>query len=99
MKHSMTCFAAIAIVAMVVEGEYPGVKSQSALFTDPIGHAGPHVQALAAYCNFAAIYRASPEGLKVQFRGVDDAQHAILQKLAWETVSKNSHSGAAPIQK
>jgi alkaline phosphatase D len=91
--------AVVKLRAMVVDGKYPGVKSQSELFTDSIGHAGPHVQALAAYCNFAAIYRVSPEGLTVRFPGVDDAQHDILQKLAWETVSKYGHSGVASVDK
>ncbi len=85
--------AVVKLRGLVVDGQFPGIAKQSELFTDPIGHAGGHVQALVAYCNFAAIYRISPEGLKVQAAGVDDAQHAILQKLAWETVSKYSHSG------
>ena len=85
--------AVVKLRGLVVDGKFPGIAKQSELFTDPIGHAGGHVQALVAYCNFAAIYRINPEGLKVQAAGVDDAQHAILQKLAWETVSKYSHSG------
>ena len=91
--------AVVKLRAMVVEGKYPGVKSQSALFRDSIGHAGPHVQALAAYCNFAAIYRVSPKGLKVRIRGIEDAQNALLQKLAWDTVSNYSHSGVASKQR
>ncbi|MCO6456314.1 MAG: hypothetical protein J5I93_13530 [Pirellulaceae bacterium] len=87
--------AVVRLRKLVVEGKFPGVARQSELFTDPIGHAGPHVQWLAAYCNFAAIYRSSPVGLKVDFRGVNEAQHAILQELAWDTVSKYPHSGVA----
>lgn len=89
--------AVVKLRALVVAGKFPDVDSQAALFTDAIGHAGPHVQALAAYCNFAAIYRASPEGLKVRFDGVDDAQDAILRKLAWETVSGYHHAGVADV--
>ena len=85
--------AVVKLRGMIVDGKFPGVTTQSKLFRDPIGHAQGHVMALAAYCNFAAIYRVSPEGLKLDERGVDDAQHAILQKLAWETVSKYPHSG------
>ena len=48
---------------------------------------------LAAYCNFTAIYHRSPEGLKLTEPGVDDAQHAILQRIAWETVSTYSYAG------
>lgn len=81
---------------LVVAEKYPGIKKQSELFRDAIGHGLGHVQALAAYCNFAAIYRRSPEGLKLQEPGVDDAQHAILQSLAWETVSKYPYSGVKP---
>lgn len=87
--------AVVKLRALVVAGEYPGVKTQSELFTDPIGHAGPHVQALAAYCNYAAIYRSSPVGLNAPSRGIDERQRAILQKLAWETVAKYPHAGIA----
>lgn len=88
--------AVVKLRAMVVDGKFPGVSTQSELFTDPIGHAGPHVQMLAAYCNFAAIYRTSPVGLQLTSSGIDNAQHAILQQLAWDTVSKYSHSGITP---
>jgi hypothetical protein len=79
----------------IVAGEFPGIAKQSELFRDPIGHGLGHVQVLATYCNFAAIYRRSPEGLTIQESGVDDSQHAILQQIAWETVSSYSHSGVA----
>ena len=72
-------------------------------------HAGNQIAVLAMYCAHAAIHRKSPEGLKLSspdgfFGGpradkgkvpVDDAQHAILQKLAWETVSKYPYAGIA----
>ena len=87
--------AVVKLRGMIVAGTYPGVTKQSELFTDPIGHGGPHIQSLAAYCNYAAIYRVSPEGLKTPPQGLDDAQQAILQKLAWETVSNYPHAGIA----
>ncbi|NQV24312.1 MAG: hypothetical protein HQ518_08070 [Rhodopirellula sp.] len=87
--------AVVKLRAMIVAGEYPGVTQQSKLFRDAIGHGQGHVMALAAYCNFAAIYRISPVGLKLNERGVDDAHHAILQKLAWETVSMYPYAGIA----
>ena len=90
--------AVVKLRGLVVDGKFPGITKQSELFTDPIGHAGPHVQVLASYCNFAAIYRISPEGLKAQGGGVTDEQHALLQKLAWETVSKYAHSGVTVAQ-
>lgn len=85
--------AVVKLRALVVEGKFPGVTKQSELFTDPIGHCHAHVQALASYCNYAAIYRVSPVGLKVTRTGLTDEQHAILQKLAWETVSAYPYSG------
>ena len=90
--------AVVKLRGMIVDGNFPGVTTQSKLFRDPIGHGQGHVMALTAYCNFVAIYRVSPEGLKLDERGVDDAQHAILQKLAWETVSKYPHAGTIDSQ-
>lgn len=85
--------AVVRLRSQVVEGTFPNVESQSELFTDPIGHAGPQVQALAAYCNFATIYRVSPEGLQPPPKGVTAEQDLILQKLAWDIVSKYPWAG------
>ncbi len=52
-----------------------------------------HIVDSSNYCNFAAIYRRTPEGMKLTEPGVDDAQHAILQRIAWETVSNYRYSG------
>lgn len=90
--------AVVKLRGMIIGGTYPGVTKQSELFRDPIGHGGPHIQALAAYCNYAAIYRTSPEGLHAPPQGLDAAQEAILQKLAWDTVSKYRYSGVASNQ-
>jgi hypothetical protein len=80
----------------VKAGEFAGVTKQADLFRDPIGHGLGHVQALAAYCNFAAIYGRSPVGLKLNEPGVTDAQDAILQRIAWDVVSNYDHSGVKP---
>lgn len=88
--------AVVKLRAMVVAGTYPGVTKQSELFRDPIGHGGPHIQALAAYCNYAAIYHTSPKGLRTPPQGLDDPQETILQKLAWDTVSTYPHAGIEP---
>jgi len=88
--------ATLKLRAMVMEGNYPGVTKQSELWSDAMPHPGAHVCALSGYCHFAAIYRMSPIGLKIQrFGGISDEQHAILQKIAWETVSKYPHAGIA----
>jgi hypothetical protein len=85
--------AVIKLRERIVRGEFPGVTTQAELFRDPIGHGLGPVQALAAYCNFAVIYRRSPEGLSLVEPGVDEAQHRILQHIAWETVSKYPYAG------
>ena len=87
--------AMVKLRSLIVDGKYPGVAKQSELFTDPIGHGGGHVQALASYCNFVAIYRHNPLGLKMDVAGVSDEQLAILQKIAWETVSEYPYAGIA----
>ena len=89
--------AVVRLRAMVVAGEFPGVKHQSELFRDPIGHVGPIAQALAAYCNFVAIYRMDPQGLNPDFKNVTDDQNAILQQIAWETVSAYPWAGAIAV--
>jgi hypothetical protein len=85
--------AVVKLRELIVNGEYPGIRTQSELFRDPIGHGGAHIQALAAYCNFVAIYGFNPEGLPVPAAGLDDAQRGILEKLAWETVSNYAYAG------
>jgi hypothetical protein len=88
--------AVVKLRSLIVDEKFPGITKQSQLFRDPIGHGNGHVMALAAYCNFAAIYRTSPEGLKLNIeRSVNDEQNAILQKIAWETVSKYPYAGIA----
>lgn len=99
-KHGKKCVfivpvgdAVVKLRAMVVAGEFPGITKQSALFRDPIGHGHGHIMALAAYCNFAAIYRMSPVGHTAPERSINAEQHAILQKIAWDTVSKYPPAG------
>jgi hypothetical protein len=85
--------AVVKLRAMVVAGEFPGITQQSALFRDPIGHGQGQIMALAAYCNFAALYHISPVGHPAPERSITPEQHAILQKLAWDTVSKYAPAG------
>jgi hypothetical protein len=80
--------------AMIVEGKFPGVTKQSAIFSDAMPHPGAIAAELAAYCNYATIYRTSPVGLLIK-DGVPEEQRVILQKLAWETVSKYPYAGVA----
>jgi hypothetical protein len=109
-KHGKTCLfivpvgdAVVKLRSLIVDGKYPGVTRQSELFTDPIGHGTAHVQALASYCNYVAIYRHNPLGLAIASQpankkagpALTDVQHAILQRIAWETVSAYPYAGLA----
>jgi hypothetical protein len=87
--------AVVKLRGMVADGKFPGVKTQSELFRDSLGHGGPLIQTLAGYCNFAAIYRMNPEGLKSPAGDITPEQRAILQTLAWETISKYAYAGVS----
>ena len=84
----------------IVAGTAPGLKAQWDLFGDNWGHARPPLQVLAAYCNFAVIYRRSPAGLPVPaaLAKVGTAEDAaklnrLLQELAWDAVTHHALSG------
>jgi hypothetical protein len=92
--------AVIALREKIIAGKAPGLKAQSDLFTDAIGHARPPLQALVAYCHFAVIYRRSPVGLpmpavlvQAKKAGWDDKLNRLLQELAWEAVTQHPLSG------
>ena len=91
--------AIVKLREMVVDGKFPGLTKQSELFIAGSRgsiHAEKHANLLTAYCNYAAIYQKSPVGLKLEMKeDITDEQHAILQKLAWETVSKYPYAGIA----
>ena len=85
--------AVVRLRERIIAGKFPGITKQSELFRDPIGHGLAHVTALVTYCNYAAIYRTSPVGLKVGFPDIDAAQDKVLQEIAWETVSNYKYAG------
>ncbi len=89
--------AVIALRQKVVEGKVPGVKEQSELFTDPLGHVHAHVRVLSAYCHYAAIYGKSPAGLPVPagLANVREAEalNRVLQEIAWDAVTSHRLSG------
>ena len=89
--------AVIALRERIIEGKAPGLKVQNDLFTDTIGHAKPPLQALAAYCHFAVIYRRSPVGLPMpailKNKNGDEKMNQLLQELAWEAVTQHPLSG------
>jgi hypothetical protein len=92
--------AVIALREKIIAGKAPGLKTQEDLFTDAIGHAKPPLQALAAYCHFAVIYRRSPVGLpmpavlaKAKNADWDEKLNRLLQELAWDAVLAHPLSG------
>jgi hypothetical protein len=89
--------AVIALRDKVIRGEAPGIKTQNELFTDVLGHPGPHIRVLSAYCHFAVIYRRSPVGLPVNSQLARfpeaDKLNLLLQEIAWKVVTEHPLSG------
>lgn len=89
--------AVLALRAKVIAGEAPGVRAQSELFTDVLGHPGPQIRVLSAYCHYAVIYRRSPVGLPVvsQLTKLPEAEklNRLLQEIAWKAVTEHPLSG------
>jgi hypothetical protein len=95
--------AVVALREQIIAGQVPGITKQSELFTDKLGHPHAPIEALAAYCNFAVIYRRSPVGLPVpevlaksnNLRWRTEELNRILQQLAWDAVTQHPLSGLA----
>ena len=89
--------AVMALRDKVIKGEAPGIRTQNELFTDALGHPGPQIRVLSAYCHFAVIYRRSPVGLPVnsQLAKLPEAEklNRLLQEIAWQAVSEHPLSG------
>lgn len=89
--------AVLALRAKVIAGEAPGVRTQSELFTDVLGHPGPQIRVLSAYCHYAVMYRRSPVGLPVvsQLTKLPEADklNRLLQEIAWKAVTEHPLSG------
>jgi len=91
--------AVLALRDKVIKGEAPGIRTQNELFTDALGHPGPQIRVLSAYCHFAVIYRRSPVGLPVvsQLTKLPEAEklNRLLQEIAWKAVTGHPMSGVA----
>ena len=93
--------AMLALREKIAAGEAPGLKAQSDLFTDAIGHVRPPAQILVAYCQFAVTYRRSPVGLPLPAalekampdRETAEALNRLLQQLAWEAAVQHPLAG------
>ncbi|HLQ45971.1 MAG TPA: hypothetical protein VK137_14625 [Planctomycetaceae bacterium] len=91
--------AVLALREKIAAGEAPGLKQQTDLFTDTLGHATPQLQVLVAYCHFAVTYRRSPIGLPMPAalaRGktpTDPTLLKLMQELAWQSAIQHPLSG------
>jgi hypothetical protein len=100
--HEAVCIvpvsdAVFALREHVATGTAPGLTKQTDLFRDDLGHPNTPLALLVTYCHFAAIYQRSPVGLPVPagYESFPQAAklNALLQQIAWETVSRYPLSG------
>ena len=92
--------AVIALRERIIAGKAGGLKTQSELFTDRVGHPAKPLQVLVAYCHYAVIYRRSPVGLPTPEILAKDQKPEwgaetvrVLQEVAWEAVTQHPQSG------
>lgn len=85
--------AVVTFRELVAAGKVPGIAKQSDLFTDAIGHVKKPLVVLASYCNFICITGRNPVGLKLNEPELSDELHALIQRIAWDTVSRYPMSG------
>ncbi len=95
--------AILALREKIMAGQMPGVERQSELFTDKLGHPQPPLEALAAYCHFAVIYRRTPVGLPMpavlaqagDSKWRNERLNRELQEIAWSAVTQHPLTGLA----
>jgi hypothetical protein len=85
--------AVVKLRTLIAEGKAPGLRKQSELFTDAIGHGKLPLVILVSYCNYACITGRSPVGAAVKEPAISAELHDLLQRIAWETVSTYPMSG------
>ena len=92
--------AVIALRERIRTGKAGGLKTQTELFRDRVGHPAAPLQVLVAYCHYAVIYRRSPAGLpapeilaKAKTPEWNDETVRVLQEVAWEAVAQHPQSG------
>ena len=96
----------VALRERIMAGQVPGIEKQSELFTDKLGHPQPPIEALAAYCNFAVIYRRSPVGMPMPAvlakandpKWRNEKLNRLLQEIAWDAVTRHPLSGCAALK-
>jgi len=75
----------------------PGQLPSSVLAGDNMPHPGDLARLLGNYMHFAAIYGMSPEGLPWENGyGFNAEQNKILEKLAWDMISRYPYAAISP---
>lgn len=94
--------AMLEVRKMIKAGTFPGVTKQSdgnsVLRGDIMPHQGLLAMRLGAFMHFAALYKMSPDGLMFPGKdgdGLTEDQRTILQKMAWDRISKYPYAGIA----
>jgi hypothetical protein len=89
-----------ALRTLIYKKEMPGMKDQTEVFKDPIGHPTAPVVALNAFLHFAVLYDRSPVGLPMPSNlknanrpEWDEKMNQKLQELAWELVTNYPAAG------
>jgi len=92
--------AVIALRERIRIGKAGGLRTQTELFRDRVGHPAVPVQVLVAYCHFAVVYGRSPVGLPVPKLMANankpewtETTVRVLQEVAWEAVTQHPQSG------
>jgi len=80
----------------IIKGAVPGIKSQSEIFRDSMGHPNTPVVNVVTYTWYAAMYRESPIGLQALVDANDPnsaKRELLLQQIAWNAVVSEPMSG------
>jgi hypothetical protein len=80
----------------ILKGNVPGIKLQSDIFRDAMGHPNTPIVNLVTYTWYAAMYRESPIGLKSLIDANDPnsaTRELLLQQIAWNSVVTEPMSG------
>jgi len=89
--------AVIALREKIIAGQAPGLKEQSDLFSDTLGHGKAPLMTLAGYVYYGGIYERSPVGLPVPaaLAKAPEAEklNRLLQEIAWQAVTEHPLSG------
>jgi hypothetical protein len=93
--------ATLALRALILAGQAPGLERQSDLFTDAWGHPTAPLKLLSGWTHFSVIYRRNPVGLPLPAGELPDHVHCgetlnrVLQQLAWDAVTQHPMSGVS----